>query len=86
MRRRRKFSDPGLVEVVLELAWTSPEAGTAVCCLLVIFGFMFRSAAFWSGTLWALAGPLLATLFLFVGGAGLLVCGIAILHDELFGR
>ena len=88
-RRRRGQShdtEPGLIEVLIELAWLSPLWGAVASLVLLIAGAIVRGYPYEPNGYGRIGGMLIGLALLLIGGMGLLVSGVAFLRDLIRGR
>lgn len=86
MGRRRQSREPGILEMVLDIAWASPLAGVVVSIVLLVIASVMNAAFSSAPMPMGLVGPLMALMFALVALGGLLVSGIAFLRNLFLGR
>jgi len=82
MGRRKSSQEPGLLDMVLGIAWASPLAGVFVSTMLLLVASVIRATCSSTEVPMTFVGAMLAMVAI----AGLLVSGIALLRDVIIGR
>lgn len=86
MGRRSRGREPGLAEVVVDLAWANPLVGAGVSVVFLVVASVIETFQGSHATPLDIVRPLIGMLLGIIGFAGLIVSAVGFVRDAFVGR